>query len=219
MSLIRQGLRAALAIGLPRERFMVQGPRDGQQVALTFDDGPHPEHTPRLLDRLAALEVRATFFVVGREAERHHDLVARAVREGHAIGHHSWTHSEPAHTSAHELLAEVTRTTTLLAGITGKQCDRFRPPKGALTAAKFASLWRARQRIVLWSADPCDYRLTDSAALTVWAGAHRPTAGEIVLLHDVHPHATGALEAFGAWRHHGISFVTLDAWLPAEQAA
>lgn len=219
MSLLRQALRAALAATLPRQRFMVRGPRRGAQVALTFDDGPHPEHTPRLLDRLAALELKATFFVVGREAERFPEVVARAAREGHAIGHHSWTHSEPHRTSARQLLDEVTRSVALLASITGRRCDRFRPPKGALTAAKCIALWRARQRIVLWSADTRDYQLNSAAALASWANSQHPTAGEVVLLHDVHPHAAPALEAFAAWRDRGIHFVTMDAWLPTEPTA
>lgn len=219
MSLLRQGVRTALAAALPSHRFMTRGPTEGRQVALTFDDGPHPEHTARLLDRLAALEVPATFFVVGREAEKHRDLVARAAREGHALGHHSWTHSEPSITSATQLLNEVQRSVALLTDITGARCDRFRPPKGALTAAKFAGLWRAGQRIVLWSADPRDYQLPDSTALATWARAQQPSAGEIVLLHDIHPHAIGALESIAAWRDQGVTFVTLDAWLPPSQAA
>lgn len=187
-------------------------------MALTFDDGPHPEHTPRLLDQLAAYEIRATFFVVGREAERHPELVARAAREGHAIGHHSWTHSEPATTSAAVLLDEVHRTVELLAAITGKRSDRFRPPKGALTVDKFWRLWQAGQRIVLWSADPRDYQLQESAELATWARQHQPAAGEVVLLHDVHPHAANAIDSMASWRERAMRFVTLDQWLPPEPA-
>jgi peptidoglycan/xylan/chitin deacetylase (PgdA/CDA1 family) len=219
MGFLRQGVRTALAAALPAHRFMTRGPTSGHQVALTFDDGPHPEHTARLLDGLAAHELPATFFVVGREAERHRALVERAAREGHAIGHHSWTHSEPSQTSAQVLLDEVHRSVALLADITGRRCDRFRPPKGALTAAKFAVLWRADQRIVLWSADPRDYQMSDATALAAWAAPQRPRAGEIVLLHDIHPHAAGALDSIAAWRDQGVTFVTLDAWLPPSQAA
>jgi peptidoglycan/xylan/chitin deacetylase (PgdA/CDA1 family) len=198
---------------------MVRGPAGAQQVALTFDDGPHPEHTPRLLDCLNTFDMRATFFVVGREAERYPEIVARAAREGHAIGHHSWSHSEPAETSADALVAEVRRTVGLLTDIVGRRCDRFRPPKGALTIAKCAALWRAQQRIVLWSADPRDYQMQQAGELAGWAATQRPRTGEIVLLHDVHPHASHALRSIAAWRDQGMGFVTLDAWLPAERAA
>jgi len=205
-------MRRALAQVLPSARFMVRGPTAGQAVALTFDDGPHPGHTPRLLDALAAADIPATFFVIGREAERYPALVERIVHEGHAIGHHSWTHGEPAVTSAATLLAEVARCRALLAGLLGREVNRFRPPKGALTAAKLAGLWRAGQQVVLWSADPRDYALADAAPLRAWATDTAPRGGEIVLLHDNHPHAAAALPAMAAWRASGCRFVTLDAW-------
>lgn len=204
---------------LPRRRFLVRGPGTANRVALTFDDGPHPEHTPRLLDALAAAGIRATFFVIGREAERHPELVARAFGEGHAIGHHSWSHSEPDSTPAGRLLEETERTIALLAGITGRQHDRFRPPKGALTVAKCARLWQRHQRIVLWSADPRDYRMSDAGELRHWAAHNPPSPGEIVLLHDAWPFAAAAVDSFAAWRERGVEFVTLDAWLPREESA
>ena len=215
MSPLRQLLRSAMTAVLPRSRFLVSGPATSFQVALTFDDGPHHEHTPRLLDRLAELGLPATFFVVGRCAVQHPELVRRIVAEGHALGHHSWTHSEPADTSAAVLGEEVDRSIALLRSLTGRTIDRFRPPKGQLTAAKFYNLWRRGQRVILWNSDPRDYRMQDAAELTEWAAAHVPAPGEVVLLHDIHPHATAALDAFAAWRRHGANFVTLDAWLPA----
>ncbi len=219
MSWLRQGFRGALTAALPPDRFMTRGPTSTAEVALTFDDGPHPEHTPRLLDALAAHEITATFFVVGREAEQHPELIRRISDEGHTLGHHSWTHSEPALTSSATLLAEVGRTVALLASITGLVSDRFRPPKGKLSAAKLLGLLRARQRIALWSLDPRDYALTDTAALATWVRATVPNAGDIVLLHDVHPHATTALPDLATWRQqHGVTFVGLDAWLPTARA-
>ena len=221
MSALRQVIRSAMTAALPRRRFLVRGPGSSPQVALTFDDGPHPEHTPRLLDELARQDIKATFFVVGREAERHPEIVERVAREGHAIGHHSWTHSEPAETPAAQLLDEVRRSIELLQSITGKVPDRFRPPKGALTAQKFAALWRAKQRIVLWSADPRDYQMTGPGELVSWAASRSPSGGEIVLLHDVWPYAAAAIDSFADWRDRNprLEFVTLDAWLPAEASA
>ncbi|MEO8478733.1 MAG: polysaccharide deacetylase family protein [Gemmatimonadota bacterium] len=219
MSWLRQGFRGALTAALPRNRFMTRGPTATAEVALTFDDGPHPEHTPRLLDALATHDITATFFVVGREAEQHPDLVRRITSEGHTLGHHSWTHSEPALTSSATLLAEVDRTVALLSSISGRVSDRFRPPKGKLSAAKLIGLMRARQRIAMWSRDPRDYAMADAGALARWVQATVPNGGDIVLLHDVHPHATNALPDLAAWREqHGITFVGLDAWLPAERA-
>lgn len=214
MGLLNQALRTALAATLPARRFVVRGPATAPEVALTFDDGPHPDHTPRLLDRLAHLGIPATFFVVGREAERHPALVERIVAEGHAIGHHSWHHAEPTATSPRVLMVEVQRCRDLLAALVGRDVHRFRPPKGAVTAAKLGALWRAGQQVVLWSADPRDYAMASAAPLAAWADAAAPRGGEIVLLHDVHPHAAAALEHLAAWRDRGLRFVTLDAWHP-----
>lgn len=218
MGVARQLVRRALGAVLPPERFVLAGPGHAPEVALTFDDGPHPEWTPRLLDRLADANVRATFFVVGAAAERHPALVERMHREGHLVGHHSWTHSEPATTSTATLAAEVDRCRALLADLLGLSCDWFRPPKGQLTAAKLLMLLRRGQRIALWSADPRDYAMTDAAPLAAWADAQPPAPGAIVLLHDVHPHAVEALPALLAWRDRGTAFVRLDAWFAGGHA-
>jgi peptidoglycan-N-acetylglucosamine deacetylase len=218
MGAARQLLRRALGMVLPPERFLLAGPTGAAQVALTFDDGPHPEWTPRLLDGLAAANVRATFFVVGAAAERHPALVERMHREGHLVGHHSWTHSEPATTSTATLAAEVDRCRALLSDLLGVPSDWFRPPKGQLTLAKLAMLLRRGQRIALWSADPRDYALSDAAPLAAWAAAQPPAPGAIVLLHDVHPHAVDALPSFLAWRDRGVDLVRLDAWFAGSRA-
>ena len=215
MSALRQLLRRGLEAALPRERFLARGPRAGDAVALTFDDGPHPDITPRLLDALARHGIAATFFVIGREAERHPELVRRIAAEGHAIGHHSWSHSEPSATGSDALLAEVARCRTLLHELTGTASDRFRPPKGQLTVAKLAALLRARQRIVLWSEDPKDYVLTEAAPLTRWAATTVLPGGTIALLHDTHPWCLDAIPALATRaRDQGTRYVTLDAWLP-----
>ena len=77
---------------LPDRWVLTRGDRARRVLHLSFDDGPHPEHTPRLLDLLAAHDARATFFLIGREAERHPDVVRRILDAGHALGNHSWSH-------------------------------------------------------------------------------------------------------------------------------
>ena len=91
-SCIRQTIRSGLSLVLPPRLPHTRGPRHSKSVCLTFDDGPHPEHTPRLLDRLAELNVPATFFLIGQEAEKYPDIVRRLVAEGHAIGNHTYSH-------------------------------------------------------------------------------------------------------------------------------
>src|SRR5437867_2629105 len=100
MGYIRQMGKAVLAACLPPSRFLVRGARavNGTRPALslTFDDGPHPVHTPRLLDRLAEYGIRGTFFVIGERVAAQPAIARRIVEEGHDIGNHTWSHGEPS---------------------------------------------------------------------------------------------------------------------------
>lgn len=220
MSTVRQGLRRALEFALPRRRFLVRGPAHSGAVALTFDDGPHPEITPRLLDLLAAHQLRATFFVLGREVDRHPALVARMVAEGHTIGHHSYTHSEPATTSPETLRAELELTNESLWLAAGVLPSIMRPPKGQLSLAKLVRLLVHGYRVVLWSVDPKDYAMPNAEPLVAWARETRFAAGDVILLHDVQPHCLAAIPALAArLRQLDLRTVPLSAWLPVGAAA
>lgn len=101
----------------------------GRVVALTFDDGPDPEQTPRVLDTLRAHGVRATFFLIGSKAELHPEIVRRMAAEGHAIGIHTWSHTPgfPMLRSG-AMAADILRCRESLREITGVETDLFRPP-------------------------------------------------------------------------------------------
>lgn len=185
---IRQVARAALAATLPRKLFMVRGPRKSNRICLTFDDGPYPEQTPRLLDVLKQHRVPATFFVVGRQAERHPDIIRRIADEGHELGHHTFDHRKPETVSAAQLMREIERTTELLERLTGNRSRLFRPPWGKLSLAKLLHLWRAGQSVVLWNVDPKDCSGASTAEILSWFQAHRIRRGDIVLMHDDMPH-------------------------------
>lgn len=204
---------------LPRRRFLVRGPSIGNAVALTFDDGPHPEITPRLLDLLSEHQLKATFFVVGRVAEQHPGLLARMVREGHDLGHHSWTHSEPASTTTATLLSEIDQTNALIWEQAGVVPMIVRPPKGQLTTGKLLSLIAHGERVVLWSVDPKDYAMTSAGPLVRWAREVNLIAGDVVLLHDAHPHCLEAIPVLAARLGAlGLGSLPLRAWLPTDRA-
>ena len=100
------------------------------EIALTFDDGPNPRWTPLLLDLLAQHQVKATFFLVGRYALAHPELVRRVHGDGHLIGNHTWTHPNLFRTGDVATRQEITSTTDLLQSLTGEQVRFFRPPFG-----------------------------------------------------------------------------------------
>src|SRR5437660_1724170 len=141
MSWPRQVLRHTVSALCPRSMLMKRGPL-GRGVCLTFDDGPHPVHTPRVLDVLGRHRVRATFFLVGREADRYSDLVRRITKEGHDIGHHSYEHRQPELTSPSELIDEITRASESLDRVVGRPIKLVRPPNGKLPLSKLWELWR-----------------------------------------------------------------------------
>ena len=214
MSALRQMIKSVFTAALPQSWLMTRGPRASvsqqQEIALTFDDGPHPEHTPRLLDVLAAAGAKGTFFVIGEQTLRHPKLVRRMADEGHEIGNHTWTHSEPSQTSAVRFLEEVTQTRRMIQNLTGRDCRLMRPPKGALTVKKTLGLWRQQQTIALWNSDPKDFAMTDEAELLRWLDGYRPRTGDIVLLHDNHPRAAVAVERL---TRRDLRLVTLSEWL------
>jgi peptidoglycan/xylan/chitin deacetylase (PgdA/CDA1 family) len=212
---MRQAIRIGLKWMLPRRVFLVDGPAAAHAVALTFDDGPHPEHTSRILSCLAAADVKATFFFRGDHALRYPDIVRRAKDEGHDIGNHSYSHSEPKDTSVYALTEELLRTSQLLELLTGTKPSLFRPPKGDISPLKFLAIVATGHTLALWNRDPRDY-LGDTDAANARMFALPLEAGDIVLLHDTHPVALNLLpQLIDAARSNRLAFATLSQWTNA----
>lgn len=222
MSLLRQLTKTILTTCASRRRWLTRGPAArgsaAPQIALTFDDGPHPEYTPRLLDVLAERQLTATFFVIGELAERRPDLIRRIAAEGHELGNHTWTHSEPSRTSPRQFLDEVRRTDELLLELTGAASRTMRPPKGELNWHKLTGLWQRGLNVALWNVDPRDYRMTSADDMTAWCATYEPHAGDILLMHDNHPWAITAvatLAARGVFQQ--FETTTVSNWIGASQ--
>jgi peptidoglycan/xylan/chitin deacetylase (PgdA/CDA1 family) len=142
-------------------------PGEPGELALTFDDGPNPACTPRLLDMLAAHNVRATFFMIGRFAGREPDLVRRVQAAGHLIGDHSWSHPNLAMMPAAKVDEELTRSRDVLEQITGAPIRFFRPPYGARRPHVLKTARRLRMIPVTWNAMTNDW--TEPSADTIAA--------------------------------------------------
>jgi len=201
---------AALAT-LPRRLLIAAGPKREPFVYLTFDDGPHPEHTPRLLDILAEHHVPATFFLIGSLAEKYPAVVLRIAREGHTVGNHTFHHTRIKKVSVGKLMDEIRRTSNVLADITGRRSRFFRPPYGGLTPLAALRLWAAGHTVVLWNSDPRDFMLTSAEGLSDWFRAHPPDAGDIILLHDRLPYAAVVLPRLvEETRRRGLEFAAVE---------
>lgn len=195
---------------LPRRWIVTDAGRAGRALYLTFDDGPHPEHTPALLDLLAEHGAKASFFVIGSHAEAHPALVRRIVDEGHLLGNHSHSHPQFDRISLAEQVAEAERTDRVLAAFDGRGRHLFRPPRGHMSARMFWHFVRRRVPLALWSYDSLDYARPEVDALVAMAGRHPPRAGDLILMHDDHPLSLQWLKAMlPAWKSQGFAFEAL----------
>jgi len=208
--------------GISFSRVMVSG----NYIAMTFDDGPHPQNTPRLLDMLRARNIKATFYVIGRSVDLYPQVVRRTVAEGHEIGNHSNTHRLLSKLSDDEIRSEMSHCRDAVARAAGVQPRTMRPPYGGL-------LQRQREMvhaefgypIILWSVDPLDWKRPGASVVSsrILAGA---SAGGIVLSHDLHTQTVDAMPAtLDGLLRRGFKFVTVSQLLamktdvPAAQAA
>jgi peptidoglycan/xylan/chitin deacetylase (PgdA/CDA1 family) len=156
-----------------------QGP---PQVALTFDDGPNPNSTPRILDELKHAGIKATFFVVGTMARHYPDLVRREVSDGMVVGDHSWTHPHLAGRDAGYVRDQLIRTRDLLKTL-GADVTVFRPPYGSYGPATIDIASKLGMRTIIWSIDPADYR-KPAPSVIVRRIMSQLKPGSIILMHD-----------------------------------
>lgn len=175
----RRGAQAAVRAARLHERIDPAG----AAVALTFDDGPDPQHTPAILDELGRLGITATFFLVGRRARAHPELVRRILAEGHAVGSHSDSHPEPWRVPLRGLARDYRQGRAEVERAAGRPVPLFRPPKGHVDGAGAAAMLAARLRPWLWTIDPHDWEpgIRPDAIVAGVAGLQ---PGDVVLLHD-----------------------------------
>lgn len=155
--------------------------RDG--VALTFDDGPDPRFTERLLGVLDDSGVRATFFCIGDRAREHPEILRAIVAAGHSVGSHSLTHADTWTLGSRELFRELRDGHRAVEHAIGRTSSLFRPPKGYLDLRVASAIRAAGLRSWMWSVDPNDWRVGATADGVV-AGCAGVVAGDVVLLHD-----------------------------------
>ena len=143
-------------------------------VYLTFDDGPHPESTPRILELLAKHNAQATFFCLGRNAEKYPAVYDSILTAGHAVGNHSYSHPNGWTTSTRRYVADIDRAAIIISS------NLFRPPYGRITPGQYRQL-KKRYNIIMWTRQYADYRPGFNPA-TANLSAIRP--GDILVMHD-----------------------------------
>jgi len=197
----------------------------GNYIAITFDDGPHPQNTPRLLDMLAARNIKATFYVIGRSVDLHPEVLRRTVAEGHEIGNHSHTHRLLSKLGNEEVRQEMQRCQDAVGRAAGVRPRTMRPPYGGLLQSQRELVMNEfGYPTILWSVDPLDWKRPGPSVVTsrILAGT---TAGGIVLAHDLHSQTVDAMPAtLDGLLKRGFKFVTVSQLIamkvdPATQAS
>jgi peptidoglycan/xylan/chitin deacetylase (PgdA/CDA1 family) len=169
---------AARALGVARRL-----PADSG-VALTFDDGPHPEGTPAVLDVLARAGARGTFFVVGEQVARRPGLAAEIVAAGHAIALHGFRHRLQIRVPARDLEDDLARGSAAVEDATGVSPRLHRPPYGIYSPAGLQAARAAGLTPLLWSRWGKDWRRLTTPGRIAKRATRNVSAGDVILLHD-----------------------------------
>lgn len=178
-----------------------------KKIAITFDDGPHPVYTEKLLDGLKERGIRATFFVLGEKAEACPEIIERMVEEGHIIGNHTYSHIQLKSNNRDQFRNELVQTNEVISGITGKEVQYVRPPYGTWDKKLEEEL---NMFPVLWNVDPNDW-CTGSADKVTRRITDKAKENSIILMHDCYQSSVdAALASIDILTERGYRFVTVE---------
>ncbi len=163
---------------------LTHGPTNERVIALTYDDGPNPPYTNRILEVLEREHVHATFFLVGRAVQAYPELVRREIRDGDAVGNHSWDHSHLIVFPQAQVMQSIERTDAAIHGAAGVHTRLLRPPFGARDWIVMRAAQRLGYTVVMWSAPLARDWEYPSAALITQRVLHGVGDGSIIVLHD-----------------------------------
>lgn len=187
---------------------------------MTFDDGPHPKLTPKLLDMLKERNIKATFFVIGKCVAEYPDIAKRIVDEGHEIANHSWNHPQLTKLSPSAFDAEISQTTDAIQKATGVRPVTMRPPYGAINPTLTKRLNDEYGLcVILWSVDPQDWKIRKSDHVSGHI-IKNATPGAIILAHDIHASTIDAMPAtLDALQSKGYKFATVSELIAMDRPA
>lgn len=180
-----------------------------KRIALTFDDGPDEVNTPKILDILDRHKIRATFFVIGKKAERHRELVKEIHRRGHTIGNHSYSHAFFFDLYGRKKMEQdLLRCEQVIFEITGEKPVLFRPPYGVTNPTVARVVKKLGYKVVGWSVRSMDTKIKDDKKLAdrVIKGLQ---PGAIVLLHDTQEVTVEMIGRLGDWAIGGLGDWTI----------
>ena len=196
----------------------------GKYIALTFDDGPHPVYTEQILDILDKNGAKATFFVVGRNAESYPELIQREYTYGHEIGNHTYSHPDMNKISVDRAVEEILKTQNIIESITGKKPELFRAPGGVFSEELITNIEELECKPILWSwrqdtKDWCNVSVDSIVSGVV----NNLQNGDIILFHDYNVNGSPTPQALELLlpklKSLGYSFVTVSELLELNQVS
>jgi peptidoglycan/xylan/chitin deacetylase (PgdA/CDA1 family) len=175
---------AARALGIPRTLPAPDAGGEPSAVAITFDDGPHPEGTPAILEILAAAGASATFFVIGEQVQRRPQLARRILAEGHALALHGHRHRLQLRLTGAQLASDLQRGAAAIEAATGTAVRHHRPPYGIYSAGGLRAAREQGLQPLLWSSWGKDWRKLTTPERIAARVRRALTPGGVILLHD-----------------------------------
>jgi peptidoglycan-N-acetylglucosamine deacetylase len=155
---------------------------------LTFDDGPHEQNTPKILEILKKYNVKATFFIVGSIAEKYPQLVKLIWKDGHEVANHSYSHNKNNYS-----VSEIAETNNVIKGIIGITPKYYRPPWGKIELNQLVYIIINKMKLILWHINSFDHIIKDSNQLINVIKTTKIISGDIILFHENRDHTIKAL--------------------------
>jgi peptidoglycan/xylan/chitin deacetylase (PgdA/CDA1 family) len=187
-----------------------RGEKSQREVALTFDDGPHPAFTARLLDLLKREHVKATFFLVGKKVDEAPAMVARIVREGHEVGNHTYHHLNLDKLTTEQAEAEIRQANESIYRACGVKPVSFRPPGGHHSEVVYQAAAKQTMRTIFWTDDPGDFNRPAPDVILARTLKDLDNGSDILLHDGIEPTLQMLPDLIARLRRDGYRFVTIS---------
>ena len=211
--MIATGIRSNASVISNCDGVFYNNPSKSKKVALTFDDGPHPRYTPKILNLLKEYNITATFFIIGINAQNYPDALKQIVASGCEIANHTFTHKNIRNMTESEIEKEILRCEQTIYNLTGIKTSLFRPPEGACVAQAKNAVSTLNYNMILWSLDTMDWAHTPSDII-INDIVKNISDGDIILMHDYVSSPNTTLDALRSiipiLLEEGYEFVTVS---------
>jgi len=188
-------------------------------IAITFDDGPDPKNTPRLLQMLKERNIKATFFLIGRSVETYPQIVREIVAQGHEVGNHTWDHKDLSRLSDAAALDELQKTHDAIIAACNVTPTLFRPPYGNCKLSQRKWIFeKFHYPAIIWEVDPDDWKKGATSQKVHDTIVNNTKAGSIILCHDIHATTVDAMPStLDDLIVRGFQFKTISEMIQLEQ--